>query len=152
MDFMADQLGDGRAFRLLNVLDDFNREELGIEVDFSLPAERVIRSLDHIIEWRGKPGARLVDNGPEYISEKLKAWTQKWDITVQHIQPGQPQQKAYIERYNRTVRHERLDRHIIKTIEEAQDWATQWLWTYNNDRPNLGIGCITPGQKLKIAA
>jgi putative transposase len=56
MDFMADRLGDGRAFRLLNVLDDFNREGLGIEVDFSLPAERVIRSLDRIIEWRGKPG------------------------------------------------------------------------------------------------
>jgi hypothetical protein len=62
---------DGRAFRLLNVLDDFNREGLGIEVDFSLPAERVIRSLDRIIEWRGKPGTIRVDNGPEYISEKL---------------------------------------------------------------------------------
>jgi putative transposase len=64
---MADRLGDGRAFRLLNVLDDFNREGLGIEVDFSLPAERVIRSLDRIIEWRGKPGTIRVDNGPEYI-------------------------------------------------------------------------------------
>jgi putative transposase len=70
MDFMADRLGDGRAFRLLNVLDDFNREGLGIEVDFSLPAERVIRSLDRIIEWRGKPGTIRVDNGPEYISAK----------------------------------------------------------------------------------
>ena len=70
MDFMADRLGDGRAFRLLNVLDDFNREGSGIEVDFSLPAERVIRSLDRIIEWRGKPGTIRVDNGPEYISEK----------------------------------------------------------------------------------
>jgi putative transposase len=66
MDFMADRLGDGRAFRLLNVLDDFNREGLGIEVDFSLPAERVIRSLDRIIEWRGKPGTIRVDNGPEW--------------------------------------------------------------------------------------
>ena len=62
MDFMADRLGDGRAFRLLNVLDDFNREGLGIEVDFSLPAERVIRSLDRIIEWRGKPSTIRVDN------------------------------------------------------------------------------------------
>ncbi len=70
-DFMADKLGDGRAFRLLNVLDDFNREGLGIEVDFSLPAERVIRRLDRIIEWRGKPGTIRVDNGPEYISGKL---------------------------------------------------------------------------------
>jgi putative transposase len=74
MDFMADRLGDGRAFRLLNVLDDFNREGLGIEVDFSLPAERVIRSLDRIMEWRGQPGSIQVDNGPEYISGKLITW------------------------------------------------------------------------------
>ena len=152
MDFMADRLGDGRQFRLLNVLDDFNREGLGIEVDFSLPTERVIRSLDRIIEWRGKPGTIRVDNGPEYISAKLLEWAEKQGVTIQHIQPGQPQQNAYIERYNRTVRHEWLDQYIIETIEEAQDHATQWLWTYNNDRPNMGIGGITPAQKLKIAA
>lgn len=74
MDFMADRLQDGRQFRLLNVLDDFNREGLGIEVDFSLPAERVIRSLNQIIEWRGKPFAIRVDNGPEYVSGKLMEW------------------------------------------------------------------------------
>ena len=152
MDFMADRLGDGRAFRLLNVLDDFNREGLGIEVDFSLPAERVVRSLDRIIEWRGKPGTIRVDNGPEYISETLRKWAEKNKITIQHIQPGQPQQNAYVERYNRTVRHEWLDQYIIESIEEAQDHATQWLWTYNNDRPNMGIGGITPAQKLKMAA
>ena len=152
MDFMADRLGDGRAFRLLNVLDDFNREGLGIEVDFSLPAERVIRSLNRIIEWRGKPGSIRVDNGAEYISGTLMEWAEKLQITIQHIQPGQPQQNAYIERYNRTVRHEWLDQYIIESIEEAQDHATQWLWTYNNDRPNMGIGGITPAQKLKMAA
>lgn len=74
MDFMADRLADGRQFRLLNVLDDFNREGLGIEVDFSLPAERVVRALDQIIEWRGKPMAIRVDNGPEYISATLAIW------------------------------------------------------------------------------
>jgi putative transposase len=152
MDFMADRLGDGRQFRLLNVLDDFNREGLGIEVDFSLPAERVIRSLDRIIEWHGKPGTTRVDNGPEYISTKLLEWAGKQGVTIQHIQPGQPQQNAYIERCNRTVRHEWLDQYIIETIEEAQDHATQWLWTYNNDRPNMGNGGITPAQKLKMAA
>ena len=73
MDFMADRLGVGRQFRLLNVIDDFNREGLGIEVDFSLPAERVIPSLNQIIEWRGKPLAIRVDNGPEYVSGKLMA-------------------------------------------------------------------------------
>jgi putative transposase len=168
MDFMADRLGDGRQLRLLNVLDDVNREGLGIEVDFSLSAERVIRSLDRIIEWRGKPGTIRVDNGPKYISIKLLAWAEKQDITIQHIQPGKPQQNAYIERYNRTVRHEWLDQHIIENIEpyggckqsptgqwEAQDFATQWLWTYNNDRPNMSICGVTPAQKLnqhKMAA
>ena len=156
MDFMADRLEDGRledgrledgrledgrledgrAFRLLNVLDDFNREGLGIEVDFSdrrendlpdrflillTPAERVIRSHDRIIEWRGKPGTIRVDNGPEYISDKLMKWAEKHGVTIQHIQPGKPQQNAYIERYNRTVRHEWLDQHIIENIEPYGD-------------------------------
>jgi len=90
--------------------------------------------------------------GPEYISGKLLEWAEKQGITIQHIQPGKPQQNAYIERYNRTVRHEWLDQHIIENIEEAQDFATQWLWTYNNDRPNMGIGGMTPAMKLKTAA
>ncbi|WCK03912.1 IS3 family transposase [Agrobacterium tumefaciens] len=152
MDFMADRLEDGRQFRLLNVLDDFNREGLGIEVDFSLPAERVIRSLNQIIEWRGKPFAIRVDNGPEYVSGKLMEWAANQGIALSHIQPGKPQQNAYVERYNRTVRHEWLDQYIIESIEEAQEFATQWLWTYNNERPNMGIGGITPAQKLKMAA
>ena len=79
---MADRLGDGRAFRLLNVLDDFNREGLGIEVEFSLPAERVIRSLDRIIVWRCQPGTISVDNGPEYISEKPMKWATKHGVTI----------------------------------------------------------------------
>ena len=152
MDFMADRLADGRQFRLLNVLDDFNREGLGIEVDFSLPAERVVRALNQIIEWRGKPMAIRVDNGPEYISATLAVWAARQGIALTHIQPGKPQQNAYVERYNRTVRHEWLDLYIFETIAEAQEIATDWLWTYNNERPNMGIGGITPAQKLKMAA
>jgi putative transposase len=152
MDFMADRLSDGRQFRLLNVLDDYNREGLGIEADFSLPAERVVRSLNRIIEWRGKPLAIRVDNGPEYISSTLMTWAEKQGIALTYIQPGKPQQNAYVERYNRTVRHEWLDLTIFETIEEVQDVATQWLWSYNNERPNMGIGGITPAQKLKMAA
>ncbi len=83
---------------------------------------------------------------------KPMEWAEGQGVTIQHIQPGQPQQNAYIERYNRTVRHEWLDQYIIESIEEAQDHATRWLWTYNNDRPNMGIGGITPAQKLKMAA
>ena len=147
MDFMADRLSDGRAFRLLNVLDDFNREGLAIDVDFSLPAERVIRSLNRIIEWRGKPDSIRVDNGPESVSGKLVAWVKKRNIALQYIQPGNLQQNAYIERYYLTVRHESLDQYIIELIEEAQHHATKWLWTYNNDRHNMGICWVTPAQK-----
>src|ERR1700710_491238 len=152
MDFMADRLGDGRAFRLLNVLDDFNREGLGIEVDFSLPADRVIRSLDRIMEWRGQPASIRVDNGPEYIRGKLIAWAQMRGIVIQYIQPGKPQQNAYVERYNRTVRHEWLSQTLFASISEAQNSASRWLWTYNHERPNMAIGGITPMQKLAMAA
>lgn len=152
MDFMSDQLGDGRTFRTLNVLDDFNREGLGIEVDFSLPAQRVVRSLEQIIAWRGKPEGIRVDNGPEYVSQTLRQWAQKQRIALCYIQPGKPQQNAYIERFNRTVRGEWLGQNIFETIEEVQKQATNWLWTYNNDRPNMGIGGITPTMKLKTAA
>jgi putative transposase len=148
MDFMADRLEDTRAFRLLNVLDDFNREGLGIEVDFSLPAQRVIRSLDQIIEWRGRPKAIRVDNGPEYVSSALRQWAEDHGIVLNYIQPGKPQQNAYVERYNRTVRQEWLGQYNFSTITEVQDHATHWLWTYNNERPNMGLGGITPVQKL----
>ncbi len=152
MDFMSDQLADGRSFRTLNVLDDFNREGLGIEVAISIPALRVIRTLERIIEWRGQPLNIRVDNGPENVSAALQIWASRCGIGLEHIQPGKPQQNAYVERYNRTVRHEWLGQYIFETIEEAQDHATRWLWTYNNERPNMAIGGITPAMKLKTAA
>ena len=102
-DFMADQLADGRSIRTLNVLDDFNREGLCIEVGFSLPAERVRQRLNQIIEWRGQPPQIRVDNGPEYVSGKLMEWAERRNVRLEYIQPGKPRQNAYIERYNRTV-------------------------------------------------
>jgi putative transposase len=152
MDFMRDQLADGRSIRLFNVIDDHNREGLGIDVDFSLPSERVIRSLDRIIEWRGAPQVIRCDNGPEYISAITQAWAEKRGIRIEFIQPGQPQQNAYVERYNRTVRYDWLAHHLFETLDEIQNFATAWLWTYNHDRPNMGIGGITPKQKLALAA
>jgi len=119
MDFVHDRLADERAFRLFNVIDDHNHEGLGIEVGFSLPAERVIRSLEQIIEWRGKPQAIRCDNGPEYISQKLLDWSQENDNKLLFIQPGKPQQNAYIERYNRTMRNEWLRRHLFEAIDQV---------------------------------
>jgi len=157
---------------LLNLLDDFNRERLGIEVNFSLPADRVIRSLDRIIEWRSKPSAIRMDsegseNDPgdhsprrctaENIRGKLKKWAGKHGITILQNQPGQPQQNSFVGCHNRvrhrartidasygSRRHEWLDQSIIESIEEAQDHATQWLRTDNNGRPKIGIRGIAP--------
>lgn len=151
MDFMSDSLTDGRTLRTFNVLDDYNREGLGIEVDISLPSERVIRSLERIIEWRGKPKAIRLDNGPENIAQILVDWANKHQITLMYIQPGKPTQNAYVERYNRTVRHEWLEMHEFESVEHAQLLATQWLWLYNNERPNTAIGGIPPRRMLMAA-
>lgn len=152
MDFMHDQLADGRSYRLFNVIDDFNREGLAIDVDFSLPAARVMRSLDQVIEWRGKPKQIRCDNGPEYISGLLTTWAEQRGVRLTFIQPGKPQQNAYIERYNRTVRYDWLGQYLFESIAEVQDHATRWLWTYNNERPNMALGGITPTMKLALAA
>jgi len=152
MDFMHHELDDGRAFRLLNINDDFNREALAIEVDFSLPSERVTRTLDQVIEWRGKPKRIRCDNGPEYIAHHMIDWAKKHGIALDYIQPGNPQQNAYIERYNRTVRYDWLNQHLWESIGQVQDFATEWLWLYNHERPNMALGGITPKQRLAMAA
>jgi putative transposase len=151
IDFMSDSLDSGKKFRTFNVIDDFNREALGIEVDFSLPAERVTRSLEYIIEWRGKPDNIRCDNGPEYISEAFIKWAERKQITLTFIQPGKPTQNAYVERFNRTARHEWLNMYLFQSIEQAQRLATEWMWTYNNERPNSALGGITPAMALKAA-
>ena len=151
MDFMSDSLTDGRLLRTFNVLDDYNREGLCIEVDLSLPSARVIRSLEQIIEWRGKPDAIRLDNGPEYIAQSLIDWANDRKITLLYIQPGKPTQNAYIERFNRTARHEWLDLNLFESVEQAQSLATKWLWTYNNQRPHTAIGGIPPRRLLKAA-
>ena len=151
MDFMSDSLASGRSIRTFNVIDDFNRECLAIDVDLSLPSARVIRSLEQVIEWRGKPKAIRCDNGPEYISGELINWATRQQITLLYIQPGKPTQNAYIERFNRTARHEWLDLNIFESVEHAQELATQWLWSYNNERPNTAIGGMPPRQRLLVA-
>jgi putative transposase len=92
------------------------------------------------------------DNGPEYISLALQNWAYDQSIRLEYIQPGNPQQNAYIERYNRTVRYDWLAQFLWESIEQVQESATCWLWTYNNERPNMAIGGITPRQKLALAA
>ena len=127
LDFVSDTLTDGRRLRILTVVDDFSRECLCLAADTSLSGRRVARELDRLIACRGKPLMVVSDNGSELTSMAILQWSQDRRVAWHYIASGKPQQNAYIERYNRTVRHEWLDQYIIETIEEAQHHATQWL-------------------------
>ena len=146
LDFMSDSLTSGRAFRTLNIIDDFNREALWIEVDTSLPAERVIRVLEMLTLWRGYPQQLRIDNGPELISHKLAAWADKHQVELAFIQPGKPAQNAYIERFNRTYREDILDAYLFSTIQEVQAITEDWLEEYNTIRPHAALGGLPPYQ------
>lgn len=136
IDFMHDQLSDNRNYRLFNVIDDYRREGLAIEAGFSLPTMRVIRALNQLIEWRGTPSVIRCDNGPEFISHEFTDWAKKLGVRIEYIQPGKPQQNAYIERHNRTIRYSWVSKHLFESLEEVQDYATRWLWFYNHKRPH----------------
>ncbi len=144
LDFMSDSLADGRKFRLLNIIDDFNRESLVIEVDTSLPSLRVIRALNQIIARRGKPANLRTDNGPEFISHRLQEWCAENKITLQYIQPGRPMQNAYIERKNGSMRRELLNTYIFHRLSEVRAVSEQWRIDYNTERPHKALGYLSP--------
>ena len=146
LDFMSDALSNGRTFRTLNVIDDFNREALWIEIDTSLPAERVVRVLEHLLSWRGKSTSIRMDNGPELISQRLESWAQENHVELLHIQPGKPAQNAYIERFNRTYREEVLDAYLFDDLQEVRYITEQWLETYNTIRPHQALQGLAPRQ------
>lgn len=144
IDFMSDSLVDGRRFRLFNVLDDFNRESLAIEVDTSMPSLRVIRVLNRIIEQRGKPANLRSDNGPEFISHLLQQWCEDNGITLQYIQPGKPTQNAYIERKNGSIRRELLNAYLFNSLAEVRCLSEEWRIDYNTERPHKSLGYLSP--------
>jgi len=130
MDSMRDSLESGGTYRTLNIIDDFNRAILGIEIDRSLPTERVTRKLDCIAEWRGYPKKIRMDNGPEFISHKLSGWAIEHHLSLDFIKPGQPAQNAYIERFNRTYRDDILDMYLFSDLDEVRDRTTSWMYEY----------------------
>ncbi len=144
MDFMSDALMDGRKFRTLNIIDDFNREALKIVAGRSLPSKYVTRYLDEVSEVRGYPRSLRIDNGPEYISHVLKDWAKLHNVSLNHIEPGKPAQNAYIERFNRTYREEVLDMYLFKSIEEVQEITDKWSHEYNHERPHESLKSMTP--------
>ena len=141
---MSDALWSGRRFRTFNVIDEFNREGLRIEVDTSLPALRVIRALSELVEVRGAPLTIRLDNGPEFIAQALADWAASRGIALRHIQPGKPTQNAYCERFNKTYRTEVLDCYVFDSLTEVRAMTEDWLHRYNHDRPHESLGRIPP--------
>ena len=144
MDFMCDSLVDGRRFRLLNIIDDYNRESLAIEIDTSLPALRVIRILNRLIETRTKPKFIRVDNGPEFISDRLQQWCEQKQIQLQFIQPGKPMQNGFVERNNGSLRKELLDAYLFYSLPEVRQMVEVWQMDYNQERPHDSLGNVPP--------
>lgn len=144
LDFVHDSLSDGRSIRILNVIDDFNRQSLAVEIDTSLPGQRVKRVLERVMARHGKPQALRTDNGPEFISQVIVQWCEDHSITLQHIQPGKPMQNGYVERLNGSMRRELLDVYVFSSLAEARQRAEAWQWDYNNRRPHKALGYLTP--------
>jgi putative transposase len=144
MDFMGDTLYSARRYRIFNVIDEGNREALAIEVDVSLPSERVVAVLDQLVTIHGAPRRIRCDNGPEFVAETLRAWCTPRGIELVFIQPGKPNQNAYIERFNRTYRTEILNAWVFTTLDEVRDLSEAWRRRYNTERTHDSLGNVPP--------
>lgn len=144
LDFVSDALTDGRRFRTLNVVEDWNREVLGIEVDFSLPAARVVALLTQLVARHGTPAQLRVDNGPELISHALQDWCRLTGVNLHWIEPGKPTQNAYIERFNGSFRRELLDQYLFSSLRQVREQCQQWQHDYNHLRPHEALNFLTP--------
>ena len=145
-DFMSDALYSGRRFRVLNIIDEGTREALGIVVDTSLPAARVVRELEQIKSVRGVPAHIRLDNGPEMLAQVFTDWCEENGIALVYIQPGKPNQNAYIERFNRSYRTEVLNPYLFTSLRQVRDLSAAWLISYNEERPHDSLGRIPPAE------
>jgi putative transposase len=141
---MRDTLYDGRPFRTLNVIDEGNREALRVECGTSIPSARLLRAMNQLIEVYGIPKAIRLDNGPEMTSEAFIEWAKEKGIELLFIQPGKPNQNAFVERFNRSFREEVLDANLFNSISEAQEAADDWVIDYNEFRPHDSLGDKAP--------
>jgi putative transposase len=146
MDFMRDALWNGRPFRTFNVLDDGSREALRIEVDFSLPAVRVVRVLEELLEERGSPEEIVIDNGPEFASKELDTWAARRGVRLRFIRPGKPVENCFVESFNGTFRKDCLDAHWFEDLDHARRVIESWRLDYNHDRPHSGVGDLAPAE------
>ena len=146
MDFVSDGLAYGRRFRCLNVVDDYTRECLAIEVDTSLPGIRVKQVMQRLSEMRGLPVSITVDNGPEFAGKVLDAWAYEAGVTLSFIRPGKPVENAYIESFNGKFRDECLNEHWFTSMKHSRRMIEAWRVEYNVERPHSSLGYLTPEQ------
>ena len=146
MDFVSDQLANGRRIRVLNVLDDFSRRCLAAEVDTSLPGLRVCRVLDRLVALHGNPEALLVDNGPEFAGKALDECAYQRRVRIDFIAPGKPTQNRYVESFNGKLRDECLNEHWFTSLADARRILTAWRQDYNTVRPHSSLQNLTPEQ------
>jgi putative transposase len=146
IDFMSDSLWDGRKFRLLNIVDDYNRQVLAMEADLSLPALRVVRVLEYLKEFRGLPQMIRVDNGPEFISKALDLWACANGVTLDFSRPGKPTDNAFIESFNGRLRDECLNANWFLSLDDARSKIEAWRRDYNEVRPHTSLGWMTPAE------
>lgn len=144
MDFMSDALQNQRKFRILNIIDDYNRKALWVDAAYSMPSKFVINTLEKVIEENGHPLKIRVDNGPEFCSKEFMEWCENKAIHIQYIQPGKPMQNGYIERFNRTYRQDILDACLFESIEQVLELSEEWMDDYNNHRPHESLGGVPP--------
>lgn len=148
VDFMSDALHDGRSFRTFNVIDDYNREALCIEVDLSLTSQRVLRTLERVIVMRGAPERIRLDHGPEFTSALFGHWCEAQGIELEFTQPGKPTQNAFVERFNGTYRREVLDAWLFMDLAHAREETERWVDEYNTIRPHESLGDVPPSEFL----
>jgi putative transposase len=144
LDFVHDTLQNSRRLRALNVVDDFTREALAIEVDTSISGSRVTRVLDRIADERGLPKTIVMDNGTELTSLAMLAWSAKHRVQLHYIAPGKPTQNAFVESFNGKFRDECLNDNVFTSIAEAREIIERWRVDYNECRPHRSLGQMTP--------
>lgn len=147
-DFVSDALYAGKRFRTFNVIDDFNRECLTVEIDTSLTGTRLIRVFERLRAERGLPNVLRTDNGPEFLNSEFVTWAESNGMTIQYIQPGEPNQNAYIERFNRTYREELLSLYLFNSLSEVREATYWWRNDYNELRPHDSLGNMTPAEYM----
>jgi putative transposase len=152
MDFTTDTLADGRNFRTLNIVDDFTRECVAIEVDRSLPGLRVTRVLDRLRATIGLPQTIVMDNGPEFAGRALDAWAYAHAVTLRFIRPGKPVENAYVESFNGKFRDECLNEHWFVSLVDAKTVIEAWRIDYNTVRPHSSLDGRTPQQFATLAS